>query len=81
VNAPENPWIEWSGGECPVDRNELVEVKYRDGEIETIVARNAIFKFCGDWWLHTGEEEYDPSAEQYLVDHGCDIIAYRKVQS
>jgi len=25
-------WIEWSGGECPVDGNTLVRVKLRGGE-------------------------------------------------
>ncbi|MBW9334533.1 hypothetical protein FEE59_13525 [Herbaspirillum sp. RU 5E] len=27
-------WIEWKGGECPVDGNIFVTIKYRDGEIE-----------------------------------------------
>ncbi|MFJ3047029.1 hypothetical protein ACIPEN_14455 [Herbaspirillum chlorophenolicum] len=25
-------WIEWKGGECPVEANELVDFKFRDGE-------------------------------------------------
>lgn len=25
-------WIEWKGGECPVDGDTMVEVLYRDGE-------------------------------------------------
>lgn len=27
-----NPWIEWSGGECPISRDENCEVRFRDGE-------------------------------------------------
>lgn len=26
-------WIKWEGGECPVEKGTLVDVKYRDGEI------------------------------------------------
>ena len=32
--AASEGWIEWGGGECPVDDTELVEVKYRDGRIK-----------------------------------------------
>ena len=28
----ENNWIEWKGGECPVEAGTLVDVRYRDGE-------------------------------------------------
>lgn len=27
-------WIDWPGGECPVDRDALVEVKYRNGTVK-----------------------------------------------
>lgn len=27
-------WIEWKGGECPVSDGVLVEIRYRDGEID-----------------------------------------------
>ncbi len=28
-------WIEWNGGECPVEFGELIDVKYRDGHFQT----------------------------------------------
>lgn len=30
--AKNEGWIEWSGGECPVEEGTLVDVKYRDGD-------------------------------------------------
>ncbi|WAX16321.1 hypothetical protein KP591P3_00003 [Klebsiella phage KP591P3] len=30
--AKNDGWIEWGGGECPVPRGTLVDVRYRDGE-------------------------------------------------
>lgn len=32
--AKNDGWIEWGGGECPVEEGELVDVKYRDGAIK-----------------------------------------------
>ena len=31
--AKNEGWIEWSGGECPVSDNAVVDVRYRDGSI------------------------------------------------
>lgn len=31
----ENNWIDWNGGECPVERGTLVDVKHRSGQIFT----------------------------------------------
>lgn len=30
----EEGWVDWEGGECPVDENELVRVKFRNGEVD-----------------------------------------------
>ena len=30
-------WIDWYGGECPVQEETLVDVKYRNGEMRTCV--------------------------------------------
>lgn len=32
--AKNDGWIDWGGGECPVDRDALVEVKYRNGTVK-----------------------------------------------
>ncbi len=29
--APDDGWIEWKGGECPVERGDVIDVRYRDG--------------------------------------------------
>lgn len=60
-------WIEWGGGECPVTRGTLVDVRYRDGKqlnalsanYGTLNPRDASFVF----WCNYGCEK--------------DIIAYR----
>lgn len=59
----QNEWIEWTGGECPVDPRALHDRKYRDGRASyriecerTTILRRAI-------WGHDGVDE--------------DIIAYR----
>lgn len=31
ASEPESDWIEWGGGECPVDGCVLVKVRFRDG--------------------------------------------------
>lgn len=65
-NCIENPWIEWNGGECPVERGVLVDVRYRDGEEkfsvpaqESVLGREAAYTF----WLNDGQQ--------------LDIVAYR----
>lgn len=65
--AKNEGWIEWSGGECPVPRGTLVDVRYRDGKqlnalsanYGTLNPRDASFVF----WRNDGSEK--------------DIIAYR----
>ena len=58
-------WIEWNGGECPVDEGTLIDVRYRDGHEQVGCG-------CGVWrselygthyWLNSGGES--------------NIIAYR----
>ncbi|QWX10282.1 hypothetical protein PRB90_gp13 [Klebsiella phage BUCT610] len=59
-------WIEWGGGECPVEKGALIDVKWRDGKIDIAIPakmrchsreRQAMI------WHHAG--------------HELDIIAYR----
>ena len=40
-------WIPWEGGECPVERGDVVRVKAKNGEIDTDKAH------FYNWW-HTG---------------------------
>lgn len=58
-------WIKWEGGERPVHKNTLVEVKLRCGEIRK----------GSDWvaasWHHKGEHKH------HLDDY--DVVAYRLV--
>lgn len=65
-----NEWIEWNGGECPVERGTLIDAKFRNGE-ETYHAK-AGFRYddggsnenyCTTDWDHLGTDE--------------DIVAYR----
>jgi hypothetical protein len=63
-------WVEWAGGECPVARTSLVQVRMRDGATEKV--RTAGY-WCRtdddrDYWVH------EP------LDHNNDIIAYRMVR-
>ncbi len=37
-SADKNGWIEWNGGNCPVDYKTTVEVKLQDGEHDTDLA-------------------------------------------
>lgn len=66
--AKNDGWIDWGGGECPVEKGTLVDVKWRDGRIDDSIPakishdldsskRNAIS------WRHHGNSH--------------DIIAYR----
>lgn len=36
-------WIEWKGGECPVNRDQKIRVKFKDGIQEESIARDFIF--------------------------------------
>ena len=57
-------WIEWSGGECPVDGDAIVEVKLRNSNPDS---RQSNSDRAGDfYWSHEGS--------------GYDIIAYRLQQ-
>ncbi|QZD26118.1 PHD finger protein [Klebsiella phage vB_KpnS_MK54] len=64
--AKSDSWIEWGGGKCPVEKGTLIDVKWRDGKVDTGIPakircpsreRQAII------WHHAG--------------HELDIIAYR----
>ena len=68
--AKNEGWIEWGGGECPVPRGTLVDVRYRNGEENHHVG--AGLSFCD-----TGSNP-DLSAEYWSKDDtSSDIIAYR----
>jgi hypothetical protein len=54
-------WIDWAGGECPVDDRQLVRVKFRDGSASC--SRASHYE-----WFHDGPEH---------LDGGSDIVAYR----
>lgn len=67
-------WIEWAGGECPVDSDEIVEVKYRKPNQYQFNNDRA-----GDYiWLHTGS---DGDIIAYRLqqptksEHACDDAA------
>ncbi len=49
TQLPDDGWIEWKGGECPIeDRTWIVEIKFRDGETDK---RHA----GGYRWVHYGK--------------------------
>ena len=63
-------WIEWGGGECPVDVGTIVDVKQRGGDFGT--------------YLHAGRKTFEPQSEGMAtaedwshLDGDGDIIAYR----
>jgi hypothetical protein len=59
-------WIKWNGGECPVEKGVLVDVRYRDGD-----EKLGIPALVGV----PGRE----ATEYFWHDEGvgCDIVAYR----
>lgn len=62
----ENNWIEWNGGECPVPKGTLVDLRYRANACEDRMAVPALTygnMSDTDFWQHES--------------HACDIIAYR----
>ena len=69
-------WIEWGGGECPVPKGTLVDVRLRDGGIKRSayawgqkddVAREFKASYAGwAFWINEG--------------HAGDIIAYRVIE-
>ena len=58
-------WIEWHGGDCPVDGETMVEVRLRIGWTEKVTAANA-------FWGH-GDERGDIVA--YRIDHEATLKA------
>lgn len=67
-----NDWIEWPGGDCPVAKGTLVDVKYRDGV-------EALGVTAG---TEPSEEGHISHDECYAADWSCDgvdadIVAYR----
>lgn len=67
-----DPWIEWTGGECPVGNDVDVEVRFDDG-VEVGGVSAGFWRGDGtdadrDWW----------SGGQVV---GYNIIAYRAAQS
>lgn len=60
-------WIDWAGGECPVEEGTLVDVRYRDGEELSALPANDFAKSHRDashaFWRNDGSQN--------------DIIAYR----
>lgn len=44
-DTQETDWIEWQGGECPVDPETLVEIKGGDGAVDKNIAQH----WCWDW--------------------------------
>lgn len=44
-------WIEWKGGECPVDKKQVVHLKFRDGEVDDDGNKAFIMR-----WSHIGTD-------------------------
>ena len=68
----EEAWIEWAGGQCPVDPETLVEIKCRCGDQNGAWPAGEWSGGPSDWWLHE---------ESRAFGSMNDIIAYRVVQS
>jgi hypothetical protein len=62
-------WIEWNGGECPVDGGQMVEVKFGPRDTQTGRAR----------WFDGGIS-HKPSGWKQDGPHESWIIAYRIVE-
>ena len=65
--AASEGWIEWEGGECPVGKGTLVDVRYRDGQELSALPANGMTKGARD------------ASYAFWHDDGNinDIIAYR----
>lgn len=70
LEAKNEGWIEWGGGECPVEEGTRVDVRYRNGEENHHVRAGISFDYTGS--------NPDRNAG-YWYDDGSslDIIAYR----
>lgn len=71
--AKNEGWIEWGGGECPVEKGTLVDVRYRDGEENHHVGAGIPLDDTGS--------NHDRNATDWENDGNLlDIIAYRMHQ-
>lgn len=76
--AKNDGWIEWGGGECPVERGVLVEVKYRNEKNYHIKGVNRAWEWP---WEHHGTEgdiiayrlHQPQEAEQAKADDEADL--------
>lgn len=52
----DNDWIEWSGGDCPVKKGTLLDVRYRDGYIEykipSLIPIHGTMRKATNWFHH-----------------------------
>lgn len=69
-----NGWIEWKGGDMPVERGTLVDVKYRDGK-ETVGVFAGIHHLSTDYRRKAGCIRSAKDWEHYQWP--SDIVAYR----
>lgn len=63
-----NEWIEWNGGECPVERGTLVDVRYRSGDEK--------FGLFAGVHAEGGDDDAGPAYWEH-DDFYNDIVAYR----
>lgn len=63
-------WIQWNGGEMPVEKGTLIDVKYRDGKVNLHVEAGGEFPSKGSIPSMTANRWSKRNA-------GSDIIAYR----
>ncbi len=54
-------WIDWKGGECPVDGNADVEIKFRDGCLGGMIRK------AGGYYWGRSNAEYDSDIIAYRV--------------
>ena len=48
ITAPDDGWIEWKGGECPVDSDVMVEYVCRDGTTDKYHSQNLRWTWVGN---------------------------------
>ncbi|MGK1930552.1 hypothetical protein ACR91X_24785 [Klebsiella pneumoniae] len=76
--AKNEGWIEWSGGNCPVEKGTLIDVKHRDGEI---YQNKPAMGDNNTRWSHTGSRgdiiayrlHKPQEAEQVKADDEADL--------
>lgn len=54
-------WIEWAGGDCPVDGNADVEIKFRDGCLGGMIRK------AGGYYWGRSNAEYESDVVAYRV--------------